>query len=157
MNYYNLGENFAIYLCFGSSASIHPTYNDGLQFSFGESPLPHSQTAWVQRHSLPPTPDTGRAELTWGWPITALHSFGPRDIFGNGLWPHQKQGNLWPEARTLPAGWVWSWICENVGAGMATLIFWPPGVWNWDQQSKEMRVEKKQLLMLLVESICTWG
>lgn len=60
----------------------------------------------------------------------ALRSFGPRDIFGDGLWSHQNQGNLWPQVRTLPAGWGWSWIYEDVGAGMASLIFWLHGVWN---------------------------
>lgn len=42
-----------ISLCFGSSASTDSTYNDILQFLFGDtSLLPPSQTLWVQRNLL---------------------------------------------------------------------------------------------------------
>lgn len=92
--------------------------------------LPPSLSACVGPEAFIPSPDIGKAGLIQGWLIRALHSIGPRDIFGDGLWPHQNQGNLWPQVRTLPTGWGWSWIYEDVGAGMASLIFWLHGVRN---------------------------
>ena len=92
-------------------------------------------SVFVLRHpSLPPSllprPCGSRgihshSRYTKSWLMGSLHSRGPRDFFGDGLWPHQNQGNLWPEERTLPEGWDWSWICEDGGAGIRSLILSP--------------------------------
>lgn len=110
-------------------------------------------SVFVWRHihpSLPPSllprPCASReihfhSRCTKSWLMGSLHSCGPRDFFGDSLWPHQNQGNLWPEERTLPVGWDWSWICEDGGAGIGSLILSPTwglkmrptkwGSWGW--------------------------
>ncbi|XP_049568022.1 uncharacterized protein LOC117200499 isoform X3 [Orcinus orca] len=68
-----------------SSASTDPTYNDVLQFSFGDASIHPSLPP-----SLLPRPCGSRgihshSRYTKSWLIGSLHSCGPRDFFGDGL------------------------------------------------------------------------
>lgn len=104
-------------------AAQHPVTLIMMTFSFCLENPPSLTLSLSGTRGFIPTPDIVRAGLIQGWLIRALHPFGPQRRFSGGLGPHQNQGNLWPEVRTLPAGRDWSWICEDIGARMASLIF----------------------------------